>query len=517
MNGQKLTQGIMQAQGEELRMIYSLLCKTNIISMITAKTKDIFTKDTDHFTEALKNEVKLLNQYTDEQVQLMLFTELTRMLQIKGTHYDLPLEIETQGELIMQETHQLMMKEDKNYKLFVESAKDREIYQLMVQYQMQKVFSTFDAKFRELDEKDSLAFLHQIEAFLNEMPTQKQAEFKKKLNIDDITNETLRQALLTQGSVVVLSIIVEIAGFAAYTTLTSAIAATMALLGVTLPFGVYTFATSLLSIIVNPLFLIPLVLGGGGLLLSRQNKNLKNKLLPIGILQLILPISIQQSEKKVSYDSFIQEWQLHSKQQKLLLEEQANFEQEIALLEHTLADHQVMKAKSLSIENEMRENINEQKKLISEAIFSIPEYERSDYFQTLVNQIEVKNEAVHQLQQQIQKNKEQHGFWNTINATLDNAKLTSQTKKIQQEITDIKKQLVSEFLALTNCSVLQTERNNIRISEVISKNQRAQIKLLSTLCTGTQNEIDRHKKQLTLSKDQLIKLQEQCYGLAHLV
>ena len=60
MNGRVFAHALLQTTGEELRMVYALLFKTNIVGMMTAKTKDFFSKDTDHFNESLKDEVKKL-------------------------------------------------------------------------------------------------------------------------------------------------------------------------------------------------------------------------------------------------------------------------------------------------------------------------------------------------------------------------------------------------------------------------------------------------------------------------
>ena len=179
MNGKMLVQALLQLSGDELRMVYALQLKTNILGMMTAKTKDFFSKETDHFNETLKTEMKKLQRFSDVELQVKLFTEMTRVLDLSGMHYHKPIEMEMQGEAIMQAVHAMMLKDDRDYMEFVESMNDREIYQLLIQYQMQKVFSTFDSKFRELDEKGAADFTEKIQDFLMELPEEKQLELKR--------------------------------------------------------------------------------------------------------------------------------------------------------------------------------------------------------------------------------------------------------------------------------------------------------------------------------------------------
>lgn len=73
----------------------------------------------------------------------------------------------------------------------------------------------------------------------------------------------VRKAIATSGTSIVFAIIVEVSGFAFYTTATSLVATFAGLFGLTLPFGFYTGLTSTIEVLANPLFIIPLLLGGG--------------------------------------------------------------------------------------------------------------------------------------------------------------------------------------------------------------------------------------------------------------
>jgi hypothetical protein len=74
---------------------------------------------------------------------------------------------------------------------------------------------------------------------------------------------------------------VGLAGFAAYTSVTSFIAAAAGLIGLTLPFGAYTFATSALAFLSNPIIVGGAALIGGGVFVKRANRQMRDRLVPV--------------------------------------------------------------------------------------------------------------------------------------------------------------------------------------------------------------------------------------------
>ena len=133
MDGRVFAHALLQTTGEELRAVYSLLFKTNIMSMMTAKTKDLFKKETDHFNESLQAEVKKLARYSDAELQVKLLTEMVRALELKGLNYHDIRDIESQSEAIVQALHEQMLKDDKEYKAFMELADEQETSDLAQQ------------------------------------------------------------------------------------------------------------------------------------------------------------------------------------------------------------------------------------------------------------------------------------------------------------------------------------------------------------------------------------------------
>ncbi|MEG0472913.1 MAG: hypothetical protein RR588_11310 [Solibacillus sp.] len=519
MDGKLLTSSIVHLKGQELRMIYSLLFKTNIVSLMSAKTKDLFNKNVDHFNASLEKEIEKLAHISDEALQIDLFLKLTEIYELKGSLYDSAHEIEQKCAQIIQSAHEEMLKDEKEYKEFVHSADDKSALQFMIHYQMQKVFSTFDGKFKEFNEKERNDFTEKIHQFLMELPTEKQAQLKEKLQIDELTNDTVRQIMVTQGSVTVLSIIVEVAGFTAYTSLTSAIATSMAIVGMTRPFGVYTFATTLLTLIINPFVLIPLALGGGGWLLTRQNKHLRKKLVPVVLLQMTLPLIVgvgHEEAEQQNLQAFISRWQHQREKQNELNTQQHRLLKEIAFNEKNA---RTLEKKASEISKDVTHLISEMEHLhrsFKQMLYSIQSDEQSTLYTSLLEISASKKEQIASLEVQMMSSSKQSGFWNTLTSAFDKNSLKSEIRSYEKEVEQTENQLVAEFLAM-DCSILQPEQQRYaaiqdRISELNTERSD-----LSKSSISMRQDIAKLEAELRDVKKELKEHQKRFYGLKDIV
>jgi hypothetical protein len=347
MDGVIFASSLVSLKGTDLRMVYALLCKTDIVDLLSSKTRDVFAKlskeEGDHFTRHLEAEVRKVEGVPDREIQVELFLEITRLLKLRGTKYSLEKEIVDQCANIVRDVYQQYKKQDKQFRAFAERQASATMLQQMIQFQMSKVFSELDDSFNDFTIEDQTKFAAQVNDYILSLPEEKQQKIKDKLGLNDLSDEMVRKTIATSGTSIVFAIIVEVSGFAFYTTATSLVASFAGLFGLTLPFGFYTGLTSTIAVVASPFFIIPLVLGGGYLLFNHQNKSLKNKLLPIIIMQIALPY-MSNGGDNVSFYSFIQEWE-------------GRYENDVELREEL--------AKIVEEQNSVRQQISEQEKQIN--------------------------------------------------------------------------------------------------------------------------------------------------------
>lgn len=100
------------------------------------------------------------------------------------------------------------------------------------------------------------------------------------------------QALMRTGRIAVVGGAmvgtVYLAGFAAYTTVTSVIHATAHIVGLTLRFGFYTFATSALHFVSNRYVVGGVAIVGGRFAINRANRQMRDRLVPVMVASAVI-------------------------------------------------------------------------------------------------------------------------------------------------------------------------------------------------------------------------------------
>ena len=509
MEGKILAQGLLQAKGDDLRLVYALLVETKMHEMILAKAKGIFEKDVDHFNENLQKEIKRLYTYSDEELQVRLFLYLLKQLKISGAHFNLKTEIDYACQQIVEKAHELQVQQNKEYQAFIQGQNDLKAV-LLVKYQMQKVFQSFDENFKTMSPEQTDRFIEQIERFVDTLPEQKQREIKEKLQINELTSKTMQQLLLSQGSVVVLAIIVEVAGFAAFTTLTSTMAAVFGLVGITLPFGAYMFATSALSIITGPIG-IALFMAGGGYLLKKQNDKMRLSFVPIGVVQLLLPAVIEEAEH-VDYEPFIAQWSTY-------YGEQQKFTHLIKEFDRLRNDRYEQREQHLNRKQALTNRLNDLQKEFDQVLAaikkestSIPTYEQSTRYQSQTAEIVTLNDKIKHQQARIEANNREVGFWNTIKGTVSNVSEKSELKKLKNQLAVKEHERVWEVISMQP-SNLKGQCEKINCLKEDMKKLREEIQQEQETCSQLNSEVINYSGEIEKLEKELKQYQKTCYGL----
>lgn len=132
---------------------------------------------------------------------------------------------------------------------------------------------TMVEQFRDLDNAKQKKVLEGMVNKLNNLSPSALKEFKDKMNIDEVTNESIKKILLGGGVYSMLVGTVGIVGFPAYLFLISFIGGISSVIGVTLPFGFYTGATSVMAFLSS--WFLPIIFAGGWFLSKKYTKKLR--------------------------------------------------------------------------------------------------------------------------------------------------------------------------------------------------------------------------------------------------
>ena len=132
---------------------------------------------------------------------------------------------------------------------------------------------TMVEQFKDLDNSKQKKVLEDMVNKLNNLSPDELKEFKDKMNIDEVTNDSVKKILLGGGIYSMFAGAVGVVGFPAYLFLTSFIGGISSIIGITLPFGVYTGATSVMAFLSS--WFLPIILAGGWFFSNKYTKKLR--------------------------------------------------------------------------------------------------------------------------------------------------------------------------------------------------------------------------------------------------
>ena len=116
-------------------------------------------------------------------------------------------------------------------------------------------------QFKDLDNTKQKKVLEEMVDKLNNLSSDELKEFKNKMNIDEVTNESIKKILLGGGIYSMFAGAVGAVGFPAYLFLISFVKGISSIIGITFPFGVYIGANSAMAFLSS--WFLPIILAGG--------------------------------------------------------------------------------------------------------------------------------------------------------------------------------------------------------------------------------------------------------------
>lgn len=174
----------------------------------------------------------------------------------------------------------------------------------LVRYVISKTFDQLDEEFKNKTPAEQEEIAGRIAAALRDLPPEEQERICRAARLPDLTAETLRQTGRFASLGAGISATVGLAGFTAYTTLTSVVAAVTGLVGIHLSFGFYTMLTSSLAGLTNPVFLALLLAGGGGWMTSKANQKIRGVLYPTFVATSVMSLAAS-NDQSTRLDAFV--------------------------------------------------------------------------------------------------------------------------------------------------------------------------------------------------------------------
>ena len=143
----------------------------------------------------------------------------------------------------------------------------------------ERMLINVNKKLKKQNSQEAKKTIEVLENSIRNMNDEQREDVKKALGIEKLTGETIRAALLKAGAPAAILAAVSASGFGAFVGLTTIIHAVFTtVMGITLPFAVYTGATSTLAILTGPVGGM-IILGLASYQIFNGNKKLNRELL----------------------------------------------------------------------------------------------------------------------------------------------------------------------------------------------------------------------------------------------
>ena len=276
MVNSKFSRGLIAADSNSLRTQVAMWEDMKLWRLLWKKARGSLS-DTDLVQQELNEKADWLGRFDDDQIRVMLLTRI-------GDHLDINLpqemtagDIDDIGSKIEEETIELLRENDDDFGGDTTSE--------MAQHVMQELFKDLTDRFEEQDEETRGEIVSAILKEIESMPKEERERLRNELDVDELSREAIRKAIVSGSLGTAFASVVQVAGFGAYMAAVKALAAAAGLVGITVPFSVYATLTSAIAVAANPLFVVPALLGGGWLLTRYTNNKMRNNLLPVLVTQ----------------------------------------------------------------------------------------------------------------------------------------------------------------------------------------------------------------------------------------
>lgn len=287
--------GFLSANADSLRTQVALWDDMKLWKLLWKKMRNS-VHDGSLIREELHDKVEDLKEFDESELRVMLLTRL-------ASHCDLELPTELTvdhlndlSERIEKETLSLLRENDDNF--------DGETITELAQHVMQGLFADLSDRFEDQDDETRNEIVNTILEEIETMPEKQRERLRQALDADELSQESIRQAIVSGSLGSAFAAVVHVAGFSAYMVAVKALAAATGLIGITLPFAAYTTLTSAMAMLANPLVLIPALLGGGYFLTRHTNKKMRNNLLPVIVTQSVVSAAVDNFDQE-SVEQFL--------------------------------------------------------------------------------------------------------------------------------------------------------------------------------------------------------------------
>ncbi len=288
------SKGLIKSPKESLASTLALWDSLDSLNLAKQKAIELWRKEKGILESNIQErKIDYKENYSDEYLKVRILSNVCECLKIPLPVNMTLNELEILERRIEEETVNLLRKSEKT---FSGTKIDDVIY-----FMIEKTMKDLEAKFKEKSSQEQDKIVDEIYRNLKEMPPEMQQKLKSELDIDELTSDSIKKAIMAGTFATAFSVVVKVAGFSAYLIAVKTLAAITGFIGITLPFAAYTTLTSAIAFLSNPIIAGAGVLGIGYFLKKYTDKKIRLGVAPF----LVGQIAMNADERPKDYDSKI--------------------------------------------------------------------------------------------------------------------------------------------------------------------------------------------------------------------
>lgn len=337
-----LIDGLLKLTEDELRFLLAFQ-EVNLADALMAKINDFLNKSGDGFRRKIQEHMDRLQETSREEMILRILLHINRELGIGASYnYVSPRDLEDNARDIVRELLSQMRCDNKEFN-------GTSLNDIML-YQVEKLFQGFGKRFQKMSRNEQEKVEEEVNQFIGHLSIQEQKKLEKALGVEELSADTIRNALASGTLGIGLAALVEMSGFAFYTTMSSLLASIAGAVGITLPFGTYVMISSVIAVLTSPLFLALFIFWGGSAFYKHQNGKLRRQLMPL----LVTVIALASQSEKESLDAHrvINYWKEEIQAYRRLQAKLNQLEIERADLDEKIRSHEKLKESYQEVYNQ---------------------------------------------------------------------------------------------------------------------------------------------------------------------
>jgi hypothetical protein len=269
-DGTLLAAGLFSLPIETLAGQLALLDEATLATVVKTKIANVCSDSAKDFGALVESKAKTLCNEPPEEIALRILGRLHEILDLPPRRYEHGRDFDDDAQEVVTGALAVLRAAHKEFR-----GVD---LQSLVQHVITQMFGEVGKQFDQLSTAKKDAVVDAVTKYIDSLPAEQQARIRQELGAEKITAEYVRRGLVRGTLATAFATAVSVGGFPFYMGAVSLLATITGAIGVTLPFAAYTTLTSMIGVLANPLFLLPILAGGGIFAYTRQNRKLRQHL-----------------------------------------------------------------------------------------------------------------------------------------------------------------------------------------------------------------------------------------------